>query len=587
MKKRLLELLIILFCFATISLHSTELFDINEVRAGLKGYGKTVFKGSKRETFEFKVLGVLEKFAAGKDLIIVEIISPLLNNGGILEGMSGSPLYINGRLLGALSYGFPFSKKPIAGVTPIKDMFDNSGKIENPYMKKNLADVNNWNFKKGEELKKKIIKVLSLDNNKDNIKPLKIYAYGKGISSDLIKSYTPFFKSIASVNEKKLKTEKVDESKFILREADALSVPLIRGDFEYSSSGTVTYVKDKKVYAFGHPFFNLGKVSFPMHRAKVITVVPSYNSGFKMASTLNPVGVIEHDGFSSISGTMGKFPYMIPINIFLKNTSKSYSVEVVQHSLLTPLLVGMSVNNVFSTNFLDSGQYSFRAKARVAIEGLDNIVIDDLYSGNSASMEFANFLMATSYFVMNAKDNKFKIQKIDVSIDFQEELKEGILENVVLDKSSYLPGELMRISLRYLDENYKVKEESLEIPAPDLPKDKVFYLFIGDKKEVAKFDAMNTKINYLPLKGDDIVRILNRQRKNSTLIIKLVTPSRGLFVKGYELSNLPQSLSKMYTFNSVSQDEAIVRYSTLAEYRIPTDTVIKGKKVYTLKIKGR
>ena len=133
---------------------------------------------------------------------------------------------------------------------------------------------------------------------------------------------------------------------FEISAADAAAIPLIRGDFEFSFSGTVTYIKGNKIYLFGHPLFNLGTVDFPLHKAEIISVVPSYRNSFKLTATRNMIGTVMQDRFSAIQAEMGKTPYMIPMKVFLENRNRSFNLEIVNHPLLTPVLGNIALVNL-------------------------------------------------------------------------------------------------------------------------------------------------------------------------------------------------------------------------------------------------
>ena len=276
---------------------STDIMKLSEIKTGMEGEGRTIFKGTRIETFRFKVLGIIENYAPDKNLIIVELLdSPVLDEAGIIQGMSGSPVYINGKIIGSVSYGFPYSKKPIGGVTPIEEIIK-VDEHNNPVVSVEI-DVSNLNVKFDKEnlqhiadyLRRELIRRVSATPN-ESLAPIPLIGAQKGIDPAIT---DPYFKPILSPasalktntwdQEKNLDIDNIDRKKFEIQPADAVAIPLIRGDFEYSASGTVTYVSGNKVYLFGHPFFNLGTVEFPLHKADVITVVPSFQSSFKMAA---------------------------------------------------------------------------------------------------------------------------------------------------------------------------------------------------------------------------------------------------------------------------------------------------------------
>lgn len=590
-----------------------DIMKLSEIKQGMEGEGRTIFKGTKIETFKFKVLGIIEKFAPDKNLIIVELLdSPILNEAGIIQGMSGSPVYIDGKMIGAVAYGFGFSKKPIGGVTPIEDIIK-TGDYNNPIVSVDI-DVSNINVKFDKESNRKIAELLRTElirrvnyTPHGALTPIKLIGINRGMDPSVVSSFfNPIFspasaglstgwgqsKSGAKKGNKNVKKNvkknvTVDRKKFEVSPADACAVPLIRGDFEYSASGTVTYVKGKDVYLFGHPFFNLGTVEFPLHKADIITVVPSFQSSFKLAATRHQVGTVMQDRFSAIQAELGRQPYMIPMKVFLENRSRSFNLEMISQPLLTPVLGNIALTNIFSTEYKQFGFQSLQVNGKIFIENEKNIVIDDLFSGPNASNEVGNLVLAITYFLMNNRDKHIKIQKMDFNISGTERIRNTSIENVIIDKRSYYPGELVNISIHLKNERGSSSVETLQIKAPNLKAGSEFHLMVAGKNEIVRFESKNVKSNYFPVKLNDLIRAINNLRKNNRVYIKLITPAEGIFIKGHEYSNLPAGMQNVFSFNTVSDSQTKMRFSTITEYQYPVPAVVTGTKLFKLKIKAR
>jgi hypothetical protein len=374
---------------------------------------------------------------------------------------------------------------------------------------------------------------------------------------------------------------------FEIKAADAAAIPLIRGDFEYSASGTVTYVNGNKVYMFGHPFFNLGTVDFPLHKAEVISVVPSYQTSFKITATRNPIGAVLQDRLSAVQADLDQTPYMIPIKVFLENRNRTFNLEVVNHPLLTPILSSVSLDNIFSSEYKQFGFSSLRVKGTIFIENEKNIIIDDLFSGINASDEFGGLLLAINFFLMNNKDRTIKIQKMDFEIDGSERVSSTAIENVILDKQSFYPGELIDIRILLKNERGNEPVEQMQITAPNLKSGSEFYLMVAGKNEMVQFETKNIKTDYFPISLNTLIRAINNIRKNNRIYLKLMTPGEGIFIKGNEYSNLPISLQNVFSYNATSEDQSEMKFSTITEYQYPVPAVVTGVKLFKLKIKAR
>ena len=579
---------------------AADIMKLSEIRIGMEGEGKTIFKGSSIETFRFKVLGILEKFVSDKNLIIAELFSPELNEGGVIAGMSGSPVYINGRLIGSVSYGLSsFSKKPIAGITPIEDILKVAA-VGGPAVNVEISDVKiDFSRESVKNVAAAVRQELSGRMNFSparSLVPIKLFASSSGFSPEAISFMQGLFIPLQSAGVGSLRGDlqgrEVDEKKlgadmFTLRPADAVAIPLIRGDASYTATGTVTHVDGQKVYIFGHPFFNLGTVDFPLHRAEVISVVPSYESSFLLAATRNPVGVVQQDRFSGVLGELGKSPYMIPLKIFMRNRNRNFNLELVSHPLLTPALTYMSLLNALLAEYQEFGYHSIAVEGKIFIENQENVVLNDLFSGTMAFDEFSTLVMAINYFLMNNREKNVKIQKMDFEISGREAVQRAELENVLIDKNAYLPEELMNIEMKLRNDKGDGFSEKITIKSPNLKPGTVFYLMVADAAEVTDFDAKAVKTSYFPSSLSALIRAINNIRRNNRVYLKLFIPAQGIFIKGFEYPYLPSSLGNVLLYNSLAKDQANMALSTLAEYQYEVPAVVTGKKVFKLQIKER
>jgi len=578
---------------------------LSEIKAGMEGEGKTIFKGTRIETFTFKVLGLIEKFAPDKNLIIVELKSPFLDNDGIYQGMSGSPAYIDGKLIGAVAYGFSFSKKPIGGITPIEDIIETSDYNTSPFSidisdikvefeKKNLAFIADF-------VQKELARRMNFSPSAA-LTPIKLIASHRGFEPSALSYLKPLF-ALSPVNSLKIRTNKafgkspksLKPSKDLLKitAAGAVSIPLITGDFEIASYGTVTHVDGDKIYLFGHPYFNLGAVDFPLHKAEVITLVPSFQTSFKLMTSRNMVGRVVQDRFSAVQGELGKLPYMIPMKVFLKNMDRTFNLEMVNHPLLTPVLSAVSMINIFSSQYHQFGFHSIKVKGKIFIKGERNIIINDLYSGTNSYGDFGNLLLAINFFLMNNREKNIKIQKMDFEISGSENLRKANIENVLIEKKSFFPGEMIKVAIYLRNEKGEPFTDKYTLKAPTLKAGSVFYLLVADGEEMSRFESKNIRSSYFPMKLNSLIRAINNLRKNNRLYLKLMTPTGGLYVKGHEYSNLPASLQNVFIYDPTpiygtsTGSQSKIKYSTITEYQTEFPAVIKGKKLFKLKIKER
>lgn len=574
-------------------LAATDIMKLSEVKPGMEGEGRTIFKGSTIETFTFKVLGVLDKFVSDKNLIIAELNAPELNDGGVIAGMSGSPVYINGRLVGSVSYGLTgFPRKPIAGITPIEDILKVAAPPAAPVTSVEISDIKiDFSRENTKRVAEAIRRELSARLNFSPARaltPIKLFASSSGFTSESVSFLQGLFVPLQSLAVKpEIDPRKLPADMFSLRPADAVAIPLVRGDASYTATGTVTHVDGQKVYVFGHPFFNLGTVDFPLHKAEVISVVPSYDESFKLATTRNQVGAVRQDRFSGVLAELGQSPTMIPLKIFLKERNRSFNLEMVSHPLLTPALTYISLLNALQAEYQEFGFQSLRVSGKIFVENEDNVVLEDLYSGTAAADEFSALVMAINYFLLNNREKNARIQKMDFEISGREALQRAELENVLADKIAYAPEEPMAIQMQLRNEKGQAFSEKIEIPAPNLKPGSVFYLLVADAAEVSEFDAKAIKTTYFPSDLGALIRAINNIRRNNRLYLKLFVPAQGVFIRGYEYATLPGSVGNVLLYNAQGKDQANMSLSTVAEYQYEVPAVVTGRKIFKLRIKER
>ena len=574
-------------------LAATDIMKLSEVKPGMEGEGRTIFKGSTIETFTFKVLGVLDKFVSDKNLIIAELNAPELNDGGVIAGMSGSPVYINGRLVGSVSYGLTgFPRKPIAGITPIEDILKVAAPPAAPVTSVEISDIKiDFSRENTKRVAEAIRRELSARLNFSPARaltPIKLFASSSGFTSESVSFLQGLFVPLQSLAVKpEIDPRKLPADMFSLRPADAVAIPLVRGDASYTATGTVTHVDGQKAYIFGHPFFNLGTVDFPLHKAEVISVVPSYDETFKLAATRNQVGAVRQDRFSGVLAELGQSPVMIPLKIFLKDRNRSFNLEMVSHPLLTPALTYISLLNALQAEYQEFGFQSLRVSGKIFVENEDNVVLEDLYSGTEAVDEFSTLVMAINYFLLNNREKNARIQKMDFEISGREALQRAELENVLADKIAYAPEEPMAIQMQLRNEKGQAFSEKIEIPAPNLKPGSVFYLLVADAAEVSEFDAKAIKTTYFPSDLGALIRAINNIRRNNRLYLKLFVPAQGVFIRGFEYATLPGSVGNVLLYNAQGKDQANMSLSTVAEYQYEVPAVVTGRKIFKLRIKER
>src|SRR6266536_6141688 len=340
----------------------TPLFALEDLRPGMKGTARTVFAGSEPEEFGLEILGILPGFTGPRQsTIIARLSGPNVDKTGVFAGMSGSPVFIDDRLVGAIAYSFPFSKEPICGITPIKQMIDifESGN-DNP---KSTGQPHAISFNKlaSAEWKPVMPKqevtatnlIASVASGSalvplmgQQIQPIATPVVFGGIGQESLSLFSAELTRngllpVSGIGGSAAITPLAPFNENTLVPGTSVSVQLVRGDYSIAASGTVTFRDGEHIYAFGHPFLSLGGSDMPMTESSVVTVIPNAFNSFKLAVPGQMVGSISQDRATGIFGQLGHAPRMIPVKINLhtsRNHDQQLSHEIATETYLTPLL---------------------------------------------------------------------------------------------------------------------------------------------------------------------------------------------------------------------------------------------------------
>ncbi|HMA53272.1 MAG TPA: SpoIVB peptidase S55 domain-containing protein [Acidobacteriota bacterium] len=579
---------------------ATITMPLSQVKPGMVGRGKSVFQGRAVEEFEVEILGVLENAAPKRSIILARLKGHGLETTGIIAGMSGSPVYIDGKLIGAVASGFSFSKEAIAGITPIEEMLA-VGKAPDEPRPGATAPVIIRDGLSQEELSGAYLKTLvpaaSESRSNQTFAPLELPLIISGLSAGAFEKARSFFAPpgfLAVRGGTGGQTRPSDPAAPpSLREGDAVGVQLLGGDLDISAVGTVTYVDGSKILAFGHPVYNLGKVDYAMTRADVITVMPSLESSFKLASVGPVIGRFGQDRTAGAAGEVGVMPRLIPLNIGFQTgpgVRKDFKLKLIADKFLTPALINMAVSGLVTSELRSYGEVSLDFSADVFLDkGGLGVHLEDLFSGSydNSPVSLSGLLAAVVQFLMNNEFQDVGIFRIDLAVKALEETRLASLEKVLLDKYEVSPGEPIQLQAFYRTQNEESLVEKVTVLAPALPAGTEFQILVGDAASMQQVERSQYRIQgFVPRSLEMLVRMLGNLRKNNRIYFRLMAPKPGLFLKGEELPNLPPTLKSMFASPRASATGPTeITRSTLSEYQLAIPYVFKGMATIPVRIR--
>jgi len=571
------------------------------VKPGMKGIGKSVFLGSTIEEFGVEILGILKNVGPKKNIILARLSGKGLENTGVIAGMSGSPVYIDGKLIGAVALSFAsFAKEPIAGITPIGEMLavKEQKRPAPPSVSASFPIRPSLSLEDLLAIHKDIFSARpSLLSQGQMLRPLDIPLIFSGFSSSAVEKAKQIFAPLGfypvtsggGTGQAVAGIPPVGQS---LQEGDPVAVQLIAGDLSMSGVGTVTYVDGSTILAFGHPLYNLGATDYAMAMANVLTVVPSLEVSFKLAETGAIVGRFVQDRSSGVLGEIGKMPRLVPLVVELmdsEGTPKEFKLELVEDRLLTPLLLNVSISSILSSEERAVGNLSCALDGDIYLDNGASVHVEDLFSGNfdAAITNLSGLLTAIVFYLGNNEFEDVGIHRINLRVRAVEEVKFASLERIWLDKYEVVPGERIQVKIYYRTFGGQSFQEAVEIDAPRLPAGSEFYLVIADAASMHQLETnLYRSQDFVPRNLGQLIRILNSIRKNNRIYFKMMASKPGLFLKGEELPNLPPSMKSMFASpRAAASAPTELTKSTLREYQLPIAYVFRGMATIPVRIK--
>ena len=608
--KKIFSIVILLFIYSYSLQAAIKIMPLSEIKPGMKGTGKTVFSGTTIEEFEFEVIGIIENFAPQIDIILVRLIGPTVEKAGVISGMSGSPVYIKNKLVGALAYSIGiFQKEPIAGVTPIEQMLEIENKekfrdnelsvlkmSDNELVNVALTSTSDEQIDFISILTEKITKA---QHHLSQLQPLSIPITFSGFNPGLMKTIHPVFEQMGFLVAQGGTNTSINHNSSI-KPGDAVAGVLVSGDYSINATGTVTYCEGNKVLAFGHPFFSSGPVNIPMAKVKILTVLPSLLNSYKISSTGEIVGNIRQDRKSGILGIIGEKSPMFPVEVkyispFEPQRSYHYNITKDQSlNFITPVLFWLTLINILESARFSNGDYSIKLNGKFNLNGDADIVLENFYTSPKFSDPAGSGrdIMAAAYDVVMTliplMVNNYKypdITNVELSFSALPGKKSLNIEKVWYDKTEVLPGGnlTLNIQLREFYGDLITINKTVRIPK-NISSSRLI-VSIGSASYITKWEKNFSPGKFQHQNFEELIQILNNKRNNNMLYIQIKVFERGALINGKELTNLPPTIFNILNAKKTRGTFKNLREFVLNEYKIPMEYSIFGGKSIQIKIK--
>ncbi len=578
-----------------------ESFPANEVTAGMRGKGYTSFRGDELQEFEFEVLGVLRSWHPQGRVFLVELEHPVLEKSGVIAGMSGSPLYIDGRLLGAVAYGFRYSLTALAGVTPAEEMlvpFEalEAGEGERAEKEKSKALLRNslarssaWiaeDYMRDPDGSDALMLRLLQEFVAATLRPGGDFRSGIGVerlsgaSSELgdFKPGSRLMPLPVPLSFSGIDVGRLGDLKTVLGSGGLVPVQapraggfapfdpdrdlrpgvpigalLMTGDIDIASMGTLTFSDGKRVAAFGHPMVDAGKTDLPLVLGHVEAVVPSRLISFRLTSGREIIGSITQDRQSAIIGEIGRKAPMFPATVNISGFhDATYRYELAGHWRYAPMMSLYAAALSAQRWEGMSDRLTVDASVRIKLRGREEaLVLENVYAGNPLRPSF-ELVMAPIQSLMLNPFEEVEIDSLDVDFKIGEELKAAKIESVRLEKQEVSPGEKLRmwVTLREYHGPARVEKITLDIPEDAEPGTTV-RLYISDAAAVMASKYGKDPGLFRPQTLDGLIESLQVMASNTRLYVRGDFIRTGLRYAGEAMPALPGSAESMLKYGTV------------------------------------
>jgi len=582
-----------------------EILGDDELRPGMKGIAKSVFQGTKVEAFPITVLGVLEKIDFGANLILIRIDGgpPVSSGAGLSAGMSGSPVYVNGRLIGAISLTWPFAKEPIAGVTPIRQMLEAFEPGSAPKAVRTSGTLQPRGkplvLPEGKFTRAVVGPQAEPGPGTLALRPLATPVFVSGLSSEARRHLERLLEPFGLIPISGPGHMSNPPAAPPIEAGSAVGVQLVTGDIDATAIGTVTWAKGGKVIAFGHPMMEAGAVDLPLTAAYVHGVVPSLNMSMKIASPLAAVGRLTQDRPWCVGGNLGETAHMVPIALKVadldRKVERTYSVKVVDHRGLTQgLAFSAAISAVAS--LAPPLQGTTTANLVIRAEGLPEIrrtsayasgergsLVETLFGGSPFGFLPLGELMEALDTLENNPFGRARLTGVDVDISVTAQRRSAVIESASSSKHRAKPGDEVEIAVALQPYGLEKTTKTVRITIPqDAFSGRLQVGISGGRSLLAGESRLGIE-RPQPTSLEQAAEQLSQREPATDLVVDVVPPTSALMVSGFTLPSAPYSLSEV--LETIAGPER----HTSQDYRrttVPTPFVVSGNAVLSITVEA-
>jgi len=570
----------------------------------MRGTALTVFQGVKPEAMEVEVLGVMHNVNGPKgDIILVRLHGTKPEYTGVVAGMSGSPVYFDGKLAGALAFRIgEFSKEPIAGVTPIEEMLEINAMDRRPAggaVRANRGASGGQNAatqtasQTATHTASPSEDVSVAQNYSNYLKPIETPLVFNGFSNDTLQRYASEFAAAGIVPVMGIGSSSNQKQPEPIEAGSAVSAVLVRGDMDIAATCTVTYVDPQRLLACGHPLLQFGEVDLPMTKATVLATLPSPMNAFKIVNTTETVGAFVQDRQNGIMGVPGQDSKMIPVTVAMHMgpgaATKEFHYEILNNAKLSPLAMMATVFNALHGTNEYGEDITYRMNGTLSVKGYADVELRNMFAPQDNGQPAAALAAASigdrfGRIYTNSFDTP-DVEGVKLDFDLVRERRSARLEASRTDVTEARPGDQIMVEtvLRPYRGERLVRQITIKIPTSTSKG--TLRILVSDGETLDRMHRgtpmMNRGLGLAPT-----IALLNRERANDRVYVSLIESGPEAMVADKVMPTLPLSVMNVMENMRGTQDMVVLGESSVSEASTdPLDYVVSGAQMLTINVK--
>ena len=583
------------FALAAALNAQTAFFPLKDIKPGMHGIGKTIFSGNRIDEFQVEVLGVLENIGPKQNLILARLSGGPLAETGVLQGMSGSPVYIDGKLAGAVALAFPFAKEAVTGIRPIEEMVrvTEAGRTSAP-VQVARNQVSLASLLAAKDLTRLLPGRLDPATHDSKLMDIATPVTFSGFTSATLDSFAPQLRSLGLEPAQGISAGGPSNPHMgdpsALKPGSMISVQLMTGDLSIGADGTVTYIDGNKIYAFGHRFLAVGSTALPFTRSEVLALLPVMSASFKISAPKETMGAILQDRNTAVAGELGRVAAMAPVQISVSRGGKrldNYQMEMVNDRFLSPLLVQMAVFNTIDATERTVGASSFRVTGEIELNGsAAPLKVNNMYAADTGSAIIASLSTAIPLaYILQSGFDALEVKKVALDIESFDVKKQFQIDSVSVGRREVRPGGKVELTTLLVGENGVEVPRTIfyQVPQGLAPGPLYFTVADGMTTNLAEFRQLIAQ----PKSISQLISTVNSLRGNNAAYVRVWRPEPAFQLEGSDLPDPPPSVAMIMAASLGAQGGiSQTRNSKVAELQFGAgESVISGSKTIEVEVK--